>query len=336
MTILHLYATVTGCSNLLSVTISDSHIANSATAVIQCKNTTLQIGDEVEIDLGYTTDHDVLFRGYVKGVEKKIPDGTYTITCNDILIRAIDYFIASSSPESPFTRSNITAEALVGDVLELAGITAYDYTSTMFTFGVNSPVEVNLVSALDFCKLIADIIAWHIYADRDGTVWFVNRKPYVMTGDSGQPGDVEDVPLKTVTGKLTLQKTSSERDLRNKIVVYGRNPISAETSAEESYNPDTDTYEQILPDGFYKTAVVASEWIDTEQIAQDAADYNLDLFNRLTSQATASIVGDSDLSARVVVTFEDTITGMSGNWYIFSCEHQWSSQGYITNLGLRK
>lgn len=331
-----LYANVPGCSDILNITVSDSHINSSATAVIQCINTTLIIGDPIDVDLGYTDNHETLFSGYVKNVEKKSPDGTYTITCNDVMTRAMDFFIVSEDPESPFSRSNIAAEDLVEDVLALASLTDYEYTPTMFTFGINSPIEANLVSAYDFCKFVADIISWHIYADRFGTVHFVNRKPYVMTGDSGQPGDEEDIPLKTITGKLTVTSTLSEKDLRNKIVVYGRNPISAHDESSTSYNPLTDTYEQILPTGFYKTAVVATEWIDTEEIAQTAAEYNLELLNRLSVQGSASIVGDPDLSARVVVTFSDTVTGMSGDWYIFSCEHQWGPQGYTTNLGLKK
>lgn len=331
-----LYASVTGCTKIISINISDSHTAGTSTAVIQCISTTLNIGDYLEIDMGYTDDHSLAMVGYVKAIERKIPDGIYTITASDVLTRAIDYFIVSSSPDNPFTRSNITAEDLISDILALAGITDYDGDESMFTFGTTSAIEVNLVSAFDFCKLIADILAWSVYADRTGTVHFTNRKPYVMDGTSGQPGDVADVSLKTVTGKLTLNSILSEKDLRNRVVVYGRNPISAEAEQATSYNPQTDAYEQILPTDFYKTAVVASEWIDTTGIAQDAADYNLALFNRLSVQGNASVVGDIDLHSRAVITFEDTVTGMSGEWYIFSCEHQWGSQGFITNLGLRK
>lgn len=325
MTIMYLYATVTGCSNILSINLSDSHIASTANAVIQCKNTSLTLGDFVEIDLGYTTNHRILFKGYVKNIQKKTPDGIFTVTCDNILIRAVEYFIASSNPNEPFTRSNITAEDLVADVLALAGLTDFAFTATSFTFGVNSPVEVNLVSAYDFCKLITDILSWHLYADTDGVVNFVNRKPYVMDGSSGQPGDIEDEPVKTITGKLQLIKSDSEKDLRNRIVVYGRDPISAEASEVSPY----------LPDGFFKTTVVASEWIDTEQVAQDAADYNLELLNRLTQEGNITIVGDPDLTARDVVTVVDTITTISGNYYIYSCEHIWGSTGYTTALGLR-
>ena len=317
---------IPGVNNLISVNVGSSHSSPVYNAVIKCESTTLDIGDSVTIDLGYSTGTGRVFRGFVKQVDVSNPDGSITLTASSDLVRAIDYFIASNDPEQPFKRSNIKAEDLVRDILALAGLNNYQYTATNFTFGVNSPVEVNLVSAYDFCKLIADILSWHLYDDTSGTVHFKNRKPYVMDGNSGQPGDIADVSKKTVTGKLKIQKTNSEKDLRNRIVVYGRNGISAEAKQSSPY----------LPSGFYKTAVLASEWIDTTSMAQTAADYNLQMLNRLSTFASIEIVGDYEINARDVITVVDTFTGMSGLWYVFSAEHRMSSAGYITSLQLRK
>lgn len=312
-----LSAGVTNCDGLISIVTQDSHVGGSAQAVVECVSTDLTIGDSVEIELGYDGDNDNVFMGYVKMIEQVVPNNTYIVTCNDVLTRAIDYFIASSDPDQPFERSNIAAESLVEDLMELAGLTDFTADATDFTFGVVSPVEVNLVSVFDFSKMIADLLAFHIWADDSGTVHFEDRKPYVMDDDS---------PVATLTTKLRVAYRESEKDLRNRVVVYGSNGIFAEAEDESPY----------LPDGFFKTVVLATQIIQSTQVAQDAADFNLELLNRLTRQASVSIEGDPNIHARDVVTLSDTFTGISGDWYVFALEHKWGREGYTTNMELRK
>lgn len=312
-----LSASITNCTGILRVTVQDSHASSTAQAVVECNASTLDIGDSITIVLGYTGDTGTVFTGYVKMIERKAPDGQYVITCQDAMTRAIDYFIASSNPDAPLSYSNISAESLVGNIFAQAGLTNYGFDASSFTFGVVSPVEVNLVSAYDWNKQIADILAFHIYADTAGKVWFVDRKPYVTGGDS---------PVATITTKTQLAYTESEKDLRNRVVVYGSSGIYAEASASSPY----------LPAGFYKTTVVATTVIQDTGVAQDTADYNLALFNRLTKQVTVSMEGDHSFVARQVVTLNDTFTGASGDWYIFGIEHAFGPDGYYTNMTLRQ
>lgn len=312
-----LAATITGCTGLLRVTVQDSHVSNTAQAVIECNATTLDIGDSLTVDLGYEGDTGQVFFGYVKMIERKAPDGQYVITCQDAMTRAIDYYIASSNPDAPLSYSNIKAEDLVENIFAEAGLTNYGNDVSNFTFGVVSPVEVNLVSAYDWNKQIADILAFHIYADQTGKVWFVDRRPYVMVGDTS---------VATITTKTQLAYTQSERDLRNRVVVYGSSGIYAEASDSSPY----------LPAGFYKTVVIATSIIQDVGVAQDAADFNLEQFNRLTKQVSVSMEGDHTFAARQVVTLNDTFTGASGTWYIFGIEHAFGPDGYLTNMTLRQ
>ena len=328
-----LYCSISGVSNIYNVGLSESHNASSATAIIKCGSHTKNIGDQITIDLGYEDGHGQIFTGYIKSIEREIPDNTYTITCNDVLIRAIDYFVASTNPEEPFSRKNIAAEDLVKDVLALAGLYDYSAQATSFTLAINTDAEVNLVSSYDYCKSIADIVAWNLWAESDGTVYFRNRKPYVMDGTSGQPGDVADIPISGVvleTGdkkqNIQINYKISERDLRNRVVVYGTTGIYAEAKEESPY----------LPENFYKTIVAANVIIDTQDMAQRSADYNLDLYNRLTEELQLTVVGDHRLRARKVVAVNDSYTGLNQNFYIYSCEHQWGSSGYTCQLDLRK
>ncbi len=243
-----LYASITGCtqSNILNITVNESHGSATANAMFEVIDTTLDIGDYVEIDLGYTTDHGVVFAGYVKQIEHKIQENTYSITANDLLIRASDYFIVPSNPNDSYKRRGISAEDLVRDVMAMAGLTSFTYDTTYFTFGINSDVEVKLVSSYDYSRMIGDYITWTVWADRSGTVHFENRKPYVMTGDTGQPGDVPDVPTSyTVqdSNLISFSKFVNEKNLRNKVVVWGADGVYAEACTAYNGRPLKDRQE---------------------------------------------------------------------------------------------
>jgi hypothetical protein len=327
-----LYASVTGVTNPLNITVSESHSSSTSTAIIECLSHSLNIGDYISVDLGYVTNHAIIFRGYVKEIDRAVPQNTYNIIAHDVMIRAVDFFVASTNPDQPFSRNDIKAETLVRDVLELAGLTDYDYDATNFTLAINTVAEVNLVSAYDYCNGIAELLAWHLYADKNGQVHFVDRKPYVVGGDTS----VYTVDSNNLYNIISFTHKLSERDLRNRVVVYGSTGIYAEAKQATSYNPLTSSYEQILPTGFYKTAVAASPLINQTSLAQQAADYNLDLYNRLGSNISLSILGSHSVEARTVITVDESITGISGDYYVYLVEHTWGADGYIVNMDLRK
>ncbi len=310
---------VTSTSGVEQITISHSHNAASSTATILASTTSLGLGDSVTINQGYLGDIDKTFFGYVKQIERTVPDDKYLITVHDVMSRAVDYFIASSTPDNPFTRSSISAENLVRDVMALAGLTSFNFDATSFTFAVNNPAEVNLASSYDYCKAITRILAWHLYADINGVVQFVDRKPYVMGGDT---------PIKTINDSdiLNITRTTSDHDLRNRIVVYGAPGITAETSAVSPF----------LPPGFFKTVVLSSSIVDLQSMADDAAAFNLTLLNRLTKEMIIEVEGDQDLIARKVIHVHQTNLGEDDDWYIYSSDHSYGSSGYITTLNLRK
>lgn len=332
-----LFAEITGCSNILSVNINESHASSTAIATFSCINTNLDIGDEISVYLGYVGDYSTVFSGYVKLIERKVPDNIYTITAYDKMIRALDYFIASSNPDSPFTRSNIAAEDLIADVLSLAGLTNFDFDPSLFTLAIGVPAEVNLVSAYDYSKSVADYVAWNLWADRNGTIHFHNRKPYPMDGTSRQPGDYGDESAATIltTSALDLNHIKSEKNLRNRVVVYGSSGVQAEASNSESYDQLLGDYRQILPNGFYKAIVFSTELITSNGVAQDACDYNLALYNRLTHEVNLTIPGVADRQARTVITLDDDYLGLDGDWYIYQLEHAWGKSGFTTNMSLR-
>lgn len=330
-----LYATASGCSDIISVEVEGSHTASTASASVNCRSITCNIGSDITIDVGYTDNHHVVFLGYVKQIERKIPDNTYVVTAKDRMQRAIDYYFASTNPETPFSRSNILAENLVEDVLAEAGLTSFTHDPTYFTMATGEvAAEVNLVSAYDYANGIADLLAYNLWCDTSGTVHFENRKPYPMDGGSGQPGDSTD---ETGAGAasytyadseiLGIRYKEDERDLRNRIVVYGAEGIYAEAHASSPY----------LPSGFYKSAVLSSHLITQTNYAEDIASYNLDLYNKLVYEMELEVEGVPEINARDIVRLNTNyITGVNVNWYAFAVSHRWSQNGYINSIVLRR
>ncbi len=314
---------VTGTSGVEQITISHSHNAASSTATITANTTTLGLGDSIIINQGYSGDIDKTFSGFVKQIERTVPDNQYLITAHDVMSRAVDFFIASSTPDNPFTRSSISAENLVRDVMALAGLTSFNFDVTNFTFAVNNPAEVNLVSSYDYCKAITRVLAWHLYADIDGVVQFVDRQPYVMGSDTAFKTISDDAGTGTI---INITRTTSDHDLRNRIVVYGAPGITAETSAASPH----------LPADFFKTVVLSSAIVDLQSMANNAASFNLTLLNRLTEEMIVEVEGDQDLIARKVIHVNQSNLGENDDWYIYSSDHSYGRSGYITTLNLRK
>lgn len=314
-----LSASVTGLSGIDSITFSDSHTSATSTAFVTAKDCSLNIGDSVTVIMGYSGDTFTALSGYVKNIELTEPNLVYSVTIANAMIRAVDFFIAASDPETPFSRQNILAEDLVRDLMQLAGLNSFQSDSSSFTFAISNPVEINLTSVYDYCRFLGDIIAFNLYADNNGTVQFRNRRPYPTGGDT--PVYTVDSSSKIINATYEV----SDRDLRNRVIVYGTN-LTAEASASSPY----------LPPGFYRSVVVAAPGvIDSSGMAQQAADYNLDLLNRLSRKLSVTIEGRTGLFARQVVSVDIPELALDENGYIYAVEHSWSSSGYITNLELR-
>lgn len=313
-----LYASVPGISDIISVSKTSSHSSATSVAVIEARNISVGLGDSITVDIGYTSDFNTIFTGYVKQIERSSATGVYTVAAHDEMIRAVDYFLASSKPDGAFKRKNIRAEFLVRDLLKTAGLTNYTFDATNFTFATKKELEINLVGIYDFCKQIADILAWHLWADNSGKIHFENRRPHIVAGDTASL---------TITDSsiLSSSEITSDKDLRNRVVVYG-NGVSAESKASSPY----------LPSGFYKTIVLSTKLIDKYNLAKRATNFNLNLYNRLNESVNLQIEGNSSIDARQIIKLQDTILGIDTDYYVYGVDHNWAKDGYTVNLVIRK
>lgn len=304
---------------ITGIEISETYKQPCARARLECEDLgSFGLNDYITLDIGFTTSHSVAFKGYIDTITTTRRPGLYEITARDILKRAIEHWIVTTDLENPWSRSNISAEALVRDLLAEAGITTYVGSVSNFTFGVSSPAEFQLISSWDAVEKINNILAWTCYAE-DGTVYFNNTQPTPGTPSfTLTVGDDQEIEQ--------INYDISTENLRNKVVVFGKDGIYAEASAVSPY----------LPSGFYKTAIVSSELIDSQSMADDAADYNLALYNRLTETLKLDIEGNASIRARDTVTVTEPFTGVNSDWFVYSVQHRVDESGFVTSLHLMK
>jgi len=281
----------------------------------------LDLGDTIQISLGYDTGAGRVFTGYIKEINSERLPGQYIINASDVLSRAAEHMIVSEDPEDTFKRWDISMEDLVEDLLDEAGITNYVGDTSTFTLATGSePAEFQLVFAMDAINQVAEIIAWHCWADHDGVVHFADLKPIPAASSSasfttGSSGQI-----------LVSNRSISTENLRNKVVVLGLAPITAEEHESSPY----------LPAGFYKTAIISSVLIDSQSMADVAAEYNLEAWNRLTESVNVEILGDYQMHMGDTVTITEGFTGTSGRWFVRDCVHSFSASGFITRMVLVK
>ena len=320
-----LYMSATGCSTIISINTSGDYHGPCQQALIECVSTSLNVGDECVVDIGYADNHRVQLTGYVKEINPTHPQGTYRVRVFDRLILASDFLVVSDDPNSPLTYNNIQAEDLVRNVLALASITDYSGDHPGFTFGVNNPVKVQLVKSWDFVRQVCHMLAWWCYAGPGGRVYFTSRKPYPVGGDSSS-----HTFTKGTSGDLLITNhTRSDEKMRNKVVVYGYDGLSATAQA----SPPAGI---ALPSGFYKAAVIAyPDIIDNQEMAQQTAEYNLTLLNRVTETITLDSVGIPGLARGDIVDIDFSAT-VTGTWFVYECSHTINRSGYKTHCVLSK
>ncbi len=346
MTIEHVYVSIPNTTGIEQVNISESYGQTSAVATVTCTNTSLVLNSPITIDMGYDDNHAMIFSGRVKSVTRERAEGLYKLTCRDTLVDAADMFMVSSDPEAPWSRMNISAEDLVGDLLAEAQITNYVPDVPMsFTYAINAPIEFNFVSVMDAIGEVCRMLVWHVWDDV-GTIRFKDIKPYYRTGadkdeEYGETGNSDDVishclrtadtshagPCGTLKPIITnIERTYSDEDLRNRVKVFGRENITATADAVSPY----------LPPGFYKTVVIASSLIDSGTMAEQTAFFNLKRLNRLTETANIDTLGDVGVRARQFIDIYDASTGVDGYWFIETANHVITNGGYTLRLGVRK
>jgi len=330
----NLYSDVTvGGTSLdaLSIDVSEGYKQTCARCSIEVEDIKdVGLNDEISLDLGYDTDHSEIFTGFVDEISHTRTPDTYVIEGRDTLKLAIEYWLVTTDIDNPWSRSNIAAEDLVYALLDEAQVFSYATYSgdtTGFTFGTQNDAEFNLMSVWDAVRTINHILAYHCYEKND-VIYFTR----VFPEPAGSRTSDNHIIQSGNSGNLTfIEYAYSTDNLRNKVVVFGRDGIYAEDSAASPHLPST-------PETFYKTAIVSSELIDTQSMADDSATYNLNLYNRLTEFSRIDVEGNPHVRAYDTVEVTESLTEMSNElWFVYSATHTWNvNGGYTMSLSLSK
>ena len=311
--------------DVLTVEVTEGYQQVTARSNIETDDISgVSLNDLVTIDIGYDGDHGQIFTGYIDDIDDSRMPGTYQISCRDVLKLAIETWLVSTDIENPWSRSHISAEDLVHDLLAEAMITNYSGAASGFTFGVQNPAEFNMMSVNDAIRTLCHILAYNYWA-RNGTVYFDRVFPYP---DPGDPID-HSMSVGNTGNIVVIDYNYSTEELRNRVVVFG--------AADDDIYAEEKVASPYLPAGFYKTAIVSSEFIDTQSMADASAIYNLALYNKLTESMKIEAEGNYRYRMHDIIGVTEPFTGMSGDkWFLYAVTHRVSDQGYTSSLSLTR
>lgn len=301
----------------------------SGTCTITCpRKWSVEPNDPVEVEQGYAGYNRRTFTGYVDDVDKESFPKHMVIRARDVLKRAIDNFIVDE-----IQYASVQAENAVRDLLERSGIYNSSLDTTDFTVGDVEPAKFSLISAFDAIRSVADLIGWRCWAESDGTVVF--RKVYPRGATTYRWLYKKAPTFGSESGIIHIDHTFSDIDLRNWIEVWGwTNPttgvtIEAEAHADSPYVPDPPRY---------RKAVISSEIIDTQDMAQWIAERVLGDLNQLVNRLEATVQGNPRLhignTVRIVEDWTDLSSG--ANYFIYGISSEMRGDGlYQMSLDLR-
>jgi hypothetical protein len=323
-----MYATATGVTGIKQIVLKDAFSQPAATCEINCADASaVSLGDLCTVDMGWDAAHGVVMTdGIVKRIIQRRPQADYVVTVVDKLSWAVDYYIVPDNPDSAYVIDHKSPEDVISTVLGWAGITGVQFGAPIpATLGTMADSRYNIIqrmSSWDMVETINRIFCYTTYVDTSGSVFFSSRQPNLMPGDVsshlftvGAGGDIQSVEL-----------TTSDTFLLNKIIVYGANGISGSAAAVSPY----------LPTGYYKIGLISyPQLLDSQEAVDLTAQSNLTVFNRLTYQCSLKAIGDRTVRTRSVVTVTEPFTGLSDSMFVvFSSTHVLDRSGYSMDLEL--
>ena len=250
----------------------------------------------VQVYEGHDDQTVIAFTGYVDDVKKGCYPATWQIVCRDVLKKAQDIWL----DDVGVTYNSTQAETAVADLLGRAGLSVTAATSS-FTIADIQPAAFKLVSLMDAVNQIAALIGWRCWAGPDGTVYFQPSKPKPATTAAWSYTRGVDI--------LDYQYDFTDRNTRNRVVTVGYGSIRAAVNSSSPY----------VPSGYYRTAILSSELIDTQGMADTFAAWMLTDLNVATeSLDTFKVVGNPLIGVGNTIHVTDVSRGLNANFFVFS------------------
>ena len=303
--------------SVTNINIDHSFDSACGSATIEVLDTDADANAFVEIEQGYNGYFARTFTGWVDVVEKSNTPGRMAIRCRDVLKWAVENFIADE-----IEYNQIQAQDLVQDlIVNRSGITGFTAETSNFTVADIVPAKFIYTSAYDAAKQVAELIRWRVWADATGTVHFE---------------EVRDVPASDAFWSyssgdriLKISYELSDEALRNYIKVKGYgSDIWSDCYQESDYVPSPPTY---------RTAVLSSELIDTQEMADFVAQLMLDELNVNTETIQLEVPGNPLLQIGMTVAVNEVFTDqVNRNYFLYGISSRMSGDGsYRSTLTLK-
>lgn len=320
-----IHEVTTNISDLISLEVSGSAGAACATFSFTTLSGGYSIGDGIYISMGVGGNVGTVLTGYVDTVTLENPPGSYRIEGRDKLALALDYFIVVASldeadffnvcPGSPGNYTPVSPSAAISAILALCGLSGGGGIGVGWTIGtVEDGAPFQLISAWDAIQQICSIGAWKVWCDGSGGIQAGSIWDTGGGGGAFSTGDGGNI--------ISCSYGTSNEDLRNKVVVIG-----APNPANGYYGATASAASPYLPAGLYKTVVVSTDLIGSDDQAQASANANLTALNKLSRVTTVEAEGNSGVSMYSSVSVSELFTGAEGGM-VTSFTHTIGSNGY--------
>ena len=323
------YASAGGVTDIVSMEVTASAGAACATFSFQTPSSGFSVGDEISLQMGYTGDIDTVLTGYVDTVTAERPPGLYRIEGRDKLKLALDYFIVAASLDKEdwfnprLETGDATPAGVIGAILGLCGLGGLSGGGGGgWEIGNDTDgTPFQLISAWDAIQQVCAICACRVWCDSSGAIQMGSLTSSFGGGGSFTTGDDGNI--------LSCSRSLGNDDLRNKIVVIG-----GLDSDGEYYTATASAESPYLPAGFYKTAVISTDLIGSQDAANATAATNLTALNKLTERTTIEAIGTPGVERYCSVSVSESFTG-GGGGTVVSVAHIIDSSGYRTRLTAR-
>lgn len=324
-----IHEVTTNIPDLISLEVSAHAGAACATFSFETLSGGYSIGDEISISMGVDGGAGTVLTGNIDTVTLQNPPQSYRIEGRDKLAVALDYFIVVAGldegdffnvcPGSPGNYTLVSPSEAISAILALCGLSGGGGIGTGWLLGTpEEGAPFQLISAWDAIQQICSIGAWKAWCDADGNIQVGSVLDASGYGGAFSTGDEGNI--------ISCSYGLSNEDIRNKIVVIG-----APDPENGYYTATASATSPYLPAGVYKTAVISTDLIGSDGMAQATAAANLTAWNRVSEITTVEAEGNPGVSMYSSVSVSEPFTGATGGM-VTSFTHRIDSNGYRTRF----
>jgi len=246
-----------------------------------------------------------VFTGYTGSVNISRLPASYSLTCNDVLIKAKDKWIKDKNEMISNGESvGYWVSRFLGRA-DIHGLIVDDPGDQ----GVYPGFGWNNQTCLDACGQVLQMSPYQIHCDHDGNIHLTS-----MT---------RGAPVKTLSELVSFERTQNDRWVRNRLVVIGTAPAVADVFAPNEYIP-----------GEIRAAIVATGAIHNEVTASELAERMRVEFSKPLDTKVVVIPGDPTLELGQTVKVVEGWSGYSENCLITSLTAEYNDNGYTLEVTL--